>query len=403
MVMSPGGKKIFVSTGCSSSDVLVVPLLKELMRRGLVSELSAMGGEPLREMGADLVYDSTPLASIGVAQSVSSFLRRGFGLMRALRKLNQSFRADPPDLVILVDNAGINFRVLSIAHRHRVPVLYYIPPELWSVLSLELGIVRRSRPKLATIFESQTQEYLAKGLDAEWIGHPMLDLLREFPKAPREVGDRPIIGLFPGSRAQEVRLLLEPMRKGAERILDREPQAKFILCAANPMTRKMIEDDLPHWRVPVDVRYRQSHEVLSQCHLALACSGTVTLEAALLGVPMVAMYRLSVGVDFLLQRLVLPLSKYRFFSLPNVLLGEPLVKELGNRDVHADRIAQESLTLLRDPGRRRTVLDGLAKIPNLLGNEGAFRRAADLSEELLTGRSPHRHEMVPAETDLTAA
>lgn len=393
MTANAPSSRLFVSTGCSSSDLLLAPLLAELRRRGAVGQIQAFGGEPLREQGAELLYDSTPLSTIGTTHGVSMFIRKGIGTLRALRALDRQFAQDKPDLVILVDNAGINFRVLSIARRHHVPVLYYIPPELWSVFWFELGGLKKSRPKIAAIFSTQAQEYQDLGLDADWIGHPMLDLIDQVPRAPRTVGEAPVIGIFPGSRRQEYKLLLDPMRRSAERILKAEPHARFILCAANSMAHGFLQRDLARWNVPVELRYRQSHDVLAETHLALVCSGTVTLEAALIGVPMVAMYRISGILDNVLQRLVLPKDKYRHFSLPNVLLNRGVVTELCNRDVNPERIARESLALLRNEGQRQAMLDAFAEIRPILGEAGAVQRVADIAERMLaeaSGRDERR-------------
>ena len=390
MAQTAGKPKLFISTGCSSSDILVAPLVAELQRRGAVGEISAMGGEPLRELGARLIFDSTPLSTIGTGHGISMFIRKGVKLLRALRQLKQEFKNNPPDLAILVDNAGINFRVLSIAQQCGVPVLYYVPPELWSVWWFERGILSKSKAKVASIFQSQADEYRELGLDAEWIGHPIVDLIDKLPKAPKEVGTHPVIGLFPGSRRQEVKQLLWSMREAATLLKQSEPNAKFIICAANPMAHRIIKNDLPNWRIPVEVRYRQSHAVLSECHLAFACSGTVTLEATLMGVPIIAMYRLAGILDNVMQKIVLPLGKYRHFSLPNVLLGREVVPELGNREVNAERITVEAKRLLRDQVARKTVLDSLAEVRPLLGDTGAVERAADIAEKLMSGTSTRR-------------
>ncbi|MBX9653925.1 hypothetical protein K2Y11_09955 [bacterium] len=390
MGQAAGKPKLFISTGCSSSDILVAPLVAELQQRQAVGEIVAMGGEPLRELGARLIFDSTPLSTIGTAHGITMFLGKGFKLLKALKQIKHEFKTNPPDLAILVDNAGINFRVMSIAKQCGIPVLFYVPPELWSVWWFERGILAGSNAKFASIFQSQADEYHQLGLDAEWIGHPIVDLLDKLPKAPREVGSHPVIGLFPGSRRQEVKQLLWSMREGAALLQQSEPNAKFIICAANPMAHRIIKRDLPNWKIPVEVRYRQSHAVLSECHLAFACSGTVTLEATLMGVPIVAMYRLAGILDNLVQKLVLPIGKYNHFSLPNVLLGRKVVPELGNKDVNAERITKEALRLLRDTDARTTVLDSLAEVRPMLGEAGAVQRAADIAEKLMSGTSTRR-------------
>jgi lipid-A-disaccharide synthase len=312
------------------------------------------------------------------------FIRSGWNVLRTLRQIDREFQTHPPDLAILVDNAGINFRILSMARKHGIPVLYYVPPEFWSVWSVEWRGVLRAKPTIAAIFPSQADSYRRLGLETQWIGHPIIDLTDRLPTAPRRVSTNPVISIFPGSRRQEVRQLLDPMLEAAQLIHEKERSARFVVCAANPMTREMILPKLKQWNLPIECRYRQTHSVLSESHLALACSGTVTLEAALLGVPMVAMYRLGSMMDNIVQQVFLPRSKHPFFALPNVLLNRPVVPELVNQDVQGRIIADRAAPLLRDPSRRNSVLADLARIRPLLGNAGAINRAADLAEQMLT-------------------
>lgn len=346
-----------------------------------------MGGEPLRDAGAKLLYDSTPLSTIGTASGVSVLLRRGFELMAKLREVKRLFRDDPPDLVALVDNAGVNLRLLSLARRYDIPVLYYVPPELWSLWGLEVPRIVRARPRVAAIFASQAEQYRRLGLDAEWVGHPLLDLIRSHPPAPAQVDGPPTIGLFPGSRRQEIVLLLPKLRDAVERIRRAEPAASFILCCANPMARDLVRAQASGWPEGVEIRYRDSYRTLSQCHLALACSGTVTLEAALLGVPTIAMYRIKGLLDNLIRAVMLPLAKYPHFSLPNVIAGRGIVPELANRAVTGERIAAEAQRLLRDAAARAGMIEALHSIRPMLGPPGAVQRTADLIQQMLAQRT----------------
>lgn len=382
MSTASGKPKLFISTGCSSSDLVAAPLLAELRRRNAVGSILGVGGEPLRDVGAEILYDSTALSTIGTSHLLSTLVKSSWGILRLLREMDRRFKEDPPSLAILVDNSGINFRMLSIFRRHNIPILYYVPPELWSIWPFELSGLRKSQAKIAAIFESQQDEYRERGLDAAWIGHPILDLIQEVPEAPATVGEAPVIGLFPGSRLQEFQLLLDPMLDAATLIKKVEPRARFILCAANSLAEEYLHKRFQGQPLPVEVRYRESHAVLSESHLALVCSGTITLEATLLGVPMVAMYRLA-GFDNVIRRLVLPMLKYPHFSLPNVLLQRQAVTELSNREVTGERICQEALPLLRDPQRREKMRQDLASVQPLLGSPGAVGRAADLAEQMM--------------------
>ncbi|MBY0588555.1 hypothetical protein K2X85_15375 [bacterium] len=379
----PTARRLFISTGCSSADVLTAPLLAELTRRGLMEETIAVGGEPLRDAGATMLGDSTPWSTIGTAQGIGMFLRSGWRVFQTLRQIDREFKSRPPDLAILVDNAGINFRILSIARRHRIPVLYYVPPETWSVWSFEWSGVRKARPEVAAIFPSQIEDYRQCGIEARWIGHPIIDLVERWPTASETVPEDPLISLFPGSRRQEVTELLRPMLEAASLIQQRLPHARFVVGVANPLAERIIDEELKRTSLAVETRYRQTYALLSESHLALACSGTVTLEAALLGVPSVAMYRLRSVIDNLVQRTFLPRSQHPYFSLPNVLLRRAVLPELRNHEVTPEGICEAAWPLLQNDERRAGVLQHLSEIQPILGSAGAVHRAADLAQQML--------------------
>lgn len=376
---------IFVSTGSTSSDMLTAPLLRELIHRRAAGRITALGGQSLREAGAELLMDTTPLSSVGVASSCRSIVCHAATVIRAGRMVARLFRRHRPALVILVDNPGQNLRILSMAHHLGIPTLYYVPPEGWGLTRWQIGRIARQSTAIAALSPSEAQTYREYGGKVRCIGHPALDLLQSAPPVPHPHepnGHPPTIGLFPGSRRDEVIDLLPVLREAARLIQLAQPDARFVLCSANDAAQKRILAHLPTWQVPVELVHRQSHAVLSRCDLLLTCSGTATLEAAIMGVPMVAMYR----VHHLLDRLIrLALVRYSYFALPNYLLNRPIVPELCNRQVTGRRVAEEGLSLLHDVSRRRAMLEGLADVRKALGGGGAVMRAADLAHHLLEG------------------
>jgi lipid-A-disaccharide synthase len=374
---------VFVSTGCTSADVVLAPVLAELRRRGRIGEAVGMGGTSLRDLGVRLFLETTPLASVGLFASLRVVLRHGARLLPAYRCVKRYFREARPDLVILVDNPGLNLWLLALARRLQIPVLYYVPPEVWSLTRWQLRGIARQATAIASILPAESEAYQSWGGDVRPVGHPCVDLLRTVPRPPPLDERRPLVALFPGSRGHEVKDLM-PVLRGAVEIIHRsEPKVRFVLCAANAVAAQLICEQLPTWTVPVELVHQQSHAVLSRSDLLLTCSGTATLEAAILGVPMVVMYRLYHWADRVIQRCGFRLASYPFFSLPNYLLKRGVVPELRNRDLNPQRVADEALALLRDPDRRRTMCAGLAEVCEHLGPPGAVERVADLVEEML--------------------
>jgi lipid-A-disaccharide synthase len=388
--------KIFVSTGSTSSDILMAPVLAELARRRPLGPIAGVGGAPLRDAGAHLFFDTTATSTVGIVASARTLLSHAASAVPAYWKVREYFRNERPDLVILVDNPGHNLRLLSLAHRYAIPVLYYAPPELWSLGWWQVRAVVRKTSVIAPIFESERRVYSERGARVRFIGHPLLDLMDDVPKPPALGTGTLTIGLFPGSRRHEVKDLLPALLGAAEIIQQSEPTAHFVMCAANESTQRLIDAQVPRCGVPVEVVRRQSHSVLSRCNLLLTCSGTATLEAAVLGIPMVVMYRLHYVLDRILQKCILRGREYPYFSLPNYLLNRAVLTELRNDDANPARIASEGLALLSDAQRRFMVSDGLAEVRSLLGSPGAIGRTADLVEELLdddrSRTNPAAHE-----------
>lgn len=394
---------LFISTGCTSSDIVVAPILAELQRRRKLGTVAGLVGATLRDLGVESFFDSTLTSSVGVVASVQTFLRHARGYLDAYRKTKEFFQHVRPALAILVDNPGNNLRLLALARRYRIPVLYYVPPELWSIWPWQARAIVERATVIAPIFGSEGDVYRARGGRVCCVGHPLVDLLGNRPRLPPPRDHRLTIGLFPGSRGLEVRDLM-PILRGAAEIIHREqPQSQFIVCTANAAVASLVDQCLRASTLPVSVEHRNSHGVLARCDLSLTCSGTATLEAAVLGVPMVVMYRVHHCLDRLIAFCKLYRGGYPFVSLPNYLLKRPLVPEVLNGDVSSERVAREALALLRDPARRRAQMAGLAECRALLGPPGAINRAANLVESMLDGHEcppcdsqsegepPHRH------------
>jgi lipid-A-disaccharide synthase len=266
-----------------------------------------------------------------------------------------------------------------------------VPPETWALPRWAVRRIARDADVIAPLFPNQVEQYRACGGEVRWVGHPAAELLAAWARPRPSPGHAPTVGLFPGSRRVEVLDLLPVLREAAAILRRSEPGARFVMCAANEVVAPLIRRDLGSgWPVPVELEHGNSHAVLARCDLLLTCSGTATLEAAILGVPMVVIYRLHHWLDRLLQVWFLRRSAYPFFALPNYLLGRAVVPELRKNFPDPRRVAAEGLALLRDPVRRRQVLEGLAEVREMLGPPGSIGRVADLVEELLGASRPMR-------------
>lgn len=374
---------IFVSTGSTSSDILLAPVLEELRWRGWQGELVGVGGPRLGATGLRQLFDPTPASSVGPFAGLSVILRYAWSALRTYSRVRNYFRTTPPRLAVLVDNPWLNLPYLSLARRYRVPVLYYVPPEHWCLFEKTLRRIAQQTDVLAALFPDQAEAYAALGGTVHWVGHPAVDLMGEWARPCTDPGGAPTIGLFPGSRRSEVKDLLPVLRDAAALIRRAEPGARFVTCAANSAVASILSRHLADWGTPVELLQGDSHRVLARCDLLLTCSGTATLEAALLGVPMVGMYQIHHWVDRLLQKWYLSRVENPYFALPNLLMNRAIVPELLNSEITPERLAAEGLALLRDSSRRRQAAAGLAEVRQVLGPPGAVARVADLVEAML--------------------
>lgn len=378
---------VFVSTGSTSADLLAAAVLAELGRRGDVGLVTGIGGAPLVEQGVRVLFDTTAHSAVGFAAAMVEFRSEFAAILSAMRGVARHLRGARPDLVLLVDNPGYNLRLLEKAHGCRLPTLYFVPPELWGLFTRQARWLARTADQVVPIFDADAAAYRRWGRDVRWLGHPVIDLLAVQPRPPA-LGTTPLtVGLFPGSRRAEVLELLPVMRAAALRVAKVHPEVRFVLASATDRTDLLIARDLPRWEVAVEVVRRRAWDVLSRCHALLTCSGTATLEAAVLGVPMVVMYRLRYALDRWLNRLLIPKC---FFALPNIVAERAIVPELRLEEAEPIGASNHLLALLEPGPHRTTMLADLAEVTQRLGPPGSIARIADLIEARLGVRRADR-------------
>ncbi|MFN8546979.1 MAG: hypothetical protein U0527_03165 [Candidatus Eisenbacteria bacterium] len=373
---------IFISTGCVSADRVTIPLIRELRARGIDSPIRGLVGPMLAAEGVESLADLTELSSIGPFGSWGAALRHLGTVTRGYRSASACFSRERPRLAILVDNPGQNIPLLQMARRFRVPSLYYVTPQdVWAArMGVGTGAARTVASlaqSIANVFEFEPPFFQRHGAHAEWVGHPLIDILRSTPRP--ELRGR-TIGLFPGSRHQEVRDLLPILRRTAEALARRDEATRFVISSATEQLHRILTKATSEWNAPVAVYNREPYRVLSQSDLLIACSGTATLEAAILGLPMVVIYRVHHPIDRALRPLFV---RSPFFAMPNVLAGRQVVPELIGHRANPEQLVREASALLGDtPARRRMLID-LEATRQRLGPGGAIRRTADLAQRLL--------------------
>lgn len=367
-------KRILIVAGEASGDLHGAALAQELrlLRPDLI--LEGMGGERMQEAGVVLACHAASVSVVGVWEVVKRF----GDVAKAFLTLRRILLETPPDLLILIDYPDFNLLLARVAGRMKVPVLYFIGPQVWAWRRGRLRTMRRLVEKVLLIFPFEEELYREAGIDATFIGHPLLDRLRDVPPREEAVktleldGKGPLIGLLPGSRLEELRRHLPVMLRAAEGISISLPEVRFIVALADPLPFQEAEAIIQDFKSPIPLVKEKTYEVMQASNLLVVASGTATLEAALLETPMIIIYRLS-PFSFLLGRFLI---RVPFIGMTNLVAGKRIVPELIQHEAKPARIASLAIELLASPGRLQRIRTDLGEVRARLGDPGAAERAA---------------------------
>ena len=382
-------RRLLISTGEVSGDLqgglLVAALRDEAERRQLPLEIAALGGSRMRQAGAELLADTTPMGSIGLWEALPLVLPT----LRVQRRVSRWLKRNPLDGLVLIDYMGANVRLgLKVKQRlPQVPIFYYIAPQEWAFRVGEGGSTRLIgfTDRILAIFPEEARFYGARGAQVTWVGHPLLDTLTDLPSrdAARaqlglQEGERLLL-LLPASRKQELRYLLPPLAAAAAELQRRCPGLRVMVPAGQAAFEPVLAELLEAAGVRADVVPAAQADQLrptlcAAADLALNKSGTVNLELALRGVPQVVAYRVSRPTAWVAKHLLR--FQVDHISPVNLVLQERLVPELLQDELTAEAVVREALPLLDDPQARRRVEDGYQRLRQALGEPGVTRRAA---------------------------
>lgn len=382
---------ILVSAGEASGDLYAAGLVRALRRRWPEATFFGCAGPELARAGVEPVIDASSLAVVGLVEVVRHIPR----IAGKFLKLKRAAERRKPDLAILTDSPDFHLRLAPRLRAMGVPVLYLVAPQVWAWRKGRIRAIRRNVNRLACIFPFEEQFFRNHGVPADYIGHPLSWLIQA--KASREAFcekhgipmTKPIVALLPGSRAGEVMRHL-PVLGEAVRRLARERDAAFVIGLPQGLLGRIGERQFRSLLGPLPVKIVEGETWdLEACsELALAASGTVTVEAALFGVPMVTFYRVS-EATWVLGR---PLVDVPFFTMVNLVAGRKVVPELIQKECTGERIAAEALRLWNDAVALEKMKEGLAEVRRALhGEVDPFERAAAIAEEILAapgGRHP---------------
>lgn len=356
--------------------------------------LVGAGGVGMREAGVEVEIETTRFSVVGFLDA----LRIVHRLARVYQRVQQLVTDSRPDVVVLIDSETVMVPFARWLRRQGVPAVFFFPPQVWFWGRWRLYWVPPLARRVISAFAPEADLYRGAGVDTVWAGHPLVDVVRvpeDAGAAVTRIGldpDRPLVALMPGSRRREISALLSPMLAAARMLQARNRTLQFALPLACESFRPEVEAAVGASGVRDVAIYRpDSYGVLSQARATLQCSGTATLEAALLGIPSVIVYRLHPIEYFFARHLLMHVE---FIGMPNLLLGEMVQPELFHKDVSTERMAAEVWSLLSDAARRRAIQERLAGIRELLGPPGVFPRAAQAVVDLLPAAGEARADAV---------
>lgn len=368
--------RLLLVAGEASGDLHGAAFVRALRRRVPAVDVVGIGGAQLQAEGMQVLFDMHGVATMGFVETFGSAGR----VIDAYRRVVRSLDAQRPDLVVLIDYPEFNLRVARQAKRRGIPVFYFIAPQVWAWRRGRIRTITERVDKMGVVFPFEPALYNNGRVVAEFVGHPLLDVVqptraRAETRARYGVGEaQRLVALLPGSRQKEVRYLLPPLCAAGARLAREGWQP--IIARAPTVSMADISAALDGAPPPFPVADDDTYNVVAAADAAVVASGTATLETALLGCPMVIVYRMAWLTHWLARRLV----HLQWIGMPNIILEREVFPELIQEEVTPDAVAAAVRTVA---ARREEMLAALASLRARLGEPGAADRAAALALTLV--------------------
>jgi lipid-A-disaccharide synthase len=355
-------------------------LAKKILEINPKIKISAVGGECLRQAKAGILYDIKDIAVMGffdVLRKLPKFL--------ALQKLIlQQIKAEKPDGLILVDFSGFNLRLAKKVNK-AIPVFYYVSPQVWASRGGRIKTIKKYISKMIVLFKFEEEFYRSCGVDAAFLGHPLLDIVRptmeskKFLDKFRLSAAKTTIALLPGSRKQEIEYILPVMLQASLVLKKKIKDAQFIIAKSSQVDWEVYSQKVHGLDLEVEVIEAQTYDCLRAADFCLVCSGTATLETAIMQKPFAIIYKMGF-LNYLLYR---PQVKVPFIGMVNIVAKKKIIPEFIQFQAKPKNIADEALKILQNPLSLEQIQNDLAQLRTALGEPGASLRAARLILDFL--------------------
>jgi lipid-A-disaccharide synthase len=380
--MNPGAGQFCVTilAGEASGDQHGAKLVSAMQKKTPSLFFCGMGGEALKRAGVRIVVDASKLTVVGITEVFVKIP----AILKGMAKIKKLFISLKPDLLILIDFPDFNLYIAAAAKKLDIPVLYYISPQIWAWRQGRIKRISQLVDHMAVILPFEQRFYKEHNVPVTFVGHPLLDtdLPAAEPVLKADPNVQTVIGLLPGSRDIEIIRHLPVMLDSADILMDRLEQVTFVVSHAPSVERKRIQAVIEghHLRAKVEVISDGVEKVFERCDAIVAASGTVTLQAAIYGIPMVIIYKVSPVSAWLGKALI----RVPNVGLVNLVAGRELVPELIQENATGDNIARAIQNMLRDEKEFNHLKHQLIALRDMLGGGGASERVADLALEMLT-------------------
>ena len=376
--------RFLIVAGEASGDMYGAEVALSLVRTFPGCRIYGLGGQRMRDAGVELVSDIRHTAVVGPFETISHL----GALYKVFHRLSDLVEADPPTAAILIDFPDFNLRLAKRLKHSGTRVIYYISPQVWAWREGRVHQIRQLVDKMLVIFPFEEDIYRRAGVDVEFVGHPLVDMVRptktkeEFCAAHRLDPKKPILALLPGSRAKEVRYILPTLCNAAALIAQQKPETQFVLPAAQNLDKQLIYDIVRDR--PITVIIDETYNAVRYARAAIVASGTATLETALLGTPEVIVYRISEATWFLGKFLL----KVRLFGIVNIILGEEVVPELFQDKFTPELVSKAAIRLMDDVWVQSKIRGNYESLRRQLGSGKVADRVAGAVARVISSAQP---------------
>lgn len=367
-------KKIFIITGELSGDKHASLVVQNLLAQNNDVEIEAIGGENLRKLGVKLFVDHSQahMSAMGLTPKIL-FDHLTLG-KRVVDYLKNEYK---PDLVLLIDYGGFNLNISKFLKKAGIKVFYYIPPQIWASRKWRIKTVKKNISKVMTIFPFEKEMYEKEGIDAQFVGHPLITQMPA-PANKDEVFEKygldknkKLVSIFPGSRVFELQYLMKTFLESAKIIKEKNKDVQFVIAQADSLKDKIFKKYLGE--TDIKVVKNANYELLSVSDALMLASGTVALEAALYNTPMIISYK-GPWFAYFVYRIVRCIDRV---CLPNIIMDKDIVPELLQADSNPKVISDAILKILQDDSYRQNMIDDLSKVKAILSKHEAAKEVAN--------------------------